>query len=43
MSDFMNQCLPLGPPLGRHKRQATNHLLRLFWQARIVVKNEACV
>jgi protein-S-isoprenylcysteine O-methyltransferase Ste14 len=36
MSDRMNQRLPLDPPLGRHERQATNHLLRFVLQARIV-------
>src|ERR1700727_1595881 len=39
MSDAMNQCLPLDPPSGRHKRSATNRLARLFWQARIVTMN----
>ena len=33
MSDPMNQCLPLDPPLGRHERQATNPLLRSVLQA----------
>jgi protein-S-isoprenylcysteine O-methyltransferase Ste14 len=37
----MNQCLPLDPPSGRHKRSATNRLARLFWQARIVTMNGA--
>src|ERR1700733_1374841 len=41
MSDAMNQCLPLVPPSGRHKRSATNRLARLFWQARIVTMNGA--
>src|SRR3984957_6519537 len=40
-SDPMNQCLPLDLPSGRHKRQATNRLARLFWQARIVTMNGA--